>query len=114
MWSETAIPRASANASAASISSGYAPKSSWIFSPIAPASTSASRSAASSERAQAWSPTLTGHDARPASVRSISHGGSSKPAVISVVTPPDSAAGSSRGLIAWTWLSTAPGVAIRP
>ena len=62
MWSETAIPRASANASAASISSGYAPKSSWIFSPIAPASTSASRSAASSDRAQAWSPTLTGHD----------------------------------------------------
>jgi hypothetical protein len=34
--------------------------------------------------------------------------------VISVVTPPDSAAGSSRGLIAWTWLSTAPGVAMSP
>ena len=45
VWSATAIPRASANDSAASIISGYAPKSSWIFRPIAPASTSGSRSA---------------------------------------------------------------------
>ena len=28
--------------------------------------------------------------------------------------PAARAAGSSAGLIAWTWLSTAPGVAIRP
>ena len=49
-----------------------------------------------------------------ASVRSIAQGGSSKPAVMSVVTPPDSAAGSSSGEMRWTWLSTAPGVAIRP
>jgi len=57
---------------------------------------------------------LTGHPSRPANVRSIAHGGSSKPAVMSVVTPPDSAAGRRAGLIAWTWLSTAPGVAISP
>ena len=42
---------------------------------------------------------LTGHASRPASIRSIAHGGSSKPAVMSVVTPPDRAAGSSSGLI---------------
>ncbi len=47
-------------------------------------------------------------------MRAIANGGSSKPAVMSVVTPPDSAAGTSCGLIAWTWLSTAPAVAIRP
>jgi hypothetical protein len=84
--------------------------------PIAPASTSASNppAVASSDRAQAWSPTLTGHVARPSNSRAIAHGGSSKPAPIRVVTPPDSAAGRSSGLMAWTWLSTAPGVAIRP
>ena len=42
---------------------------------------------------------MTGHPSRPANVRSIAHGGSSKPAVISVVTPPDRAAGMSAGLI---------------
>ncbi len=47
-------------------------------------------------------------------MRAIAYGGSSKPAVMSVVTPPDSAAGTSSGLIAWTWLSMAPGVAMRP
>ena len=55
-----------------------------------------------------------GHSAIAASIRSIAQGGSSKPAVMSVVTPPDSAAGISCGVMAWTWLSTAPGVAIRP
>ena len=51
---------------------------------------------------------------RRRTVRAIAAGGSSKPAVMSVVTPPDSAAGSSSGEMRWTWLSTAPGVAIRP
>ena len=40
------------------------------------------------DRALAWSPMFTGHPSSPRSVRSIAHGGSSKPAVISVVTPP--------------------------
>ncbi len=44
----------------------------------------------------------------------MAHGGSSKPAVMSVVTPAASAVGMSSGVIRWTWLSTAPGVAIRP
>ena len=44
----------------------------------------------------------------------MAHGGSSNPAVMSVVTPPDSAAGNSSGEIRWTWLSMAPGVAMRP
>ena len=74
----------------------------------------ASSGASSSARALACSPTLTGHRSSPARIASIAHGGSSNPALISVVTPPDSAAGSSAGLIVWTWLSTAPGVAIRP
>ena len=56
----------------------------------------------SSARAPAWSPTLTGQPASPSSVRAIAYGGSSNPAVMSVVTPPDSAAGMSSGLIAWT------------
>ena len=47
-------------------------------------------------------------------ILSIAQGGSSKPAVMSVVTPPDNAAGRSSGEIRWTWLSTAPGVAMRP
>ena len=47
-------------------------------------------------------------------MRSMAHGGSSKPALINVVTPPERAAGKSAGLIVWTWLSIAPGVAIRP
>ena len=41
-------------------------------------------------------------------------GGSSKPALMSVVTPPESAAAMRFGLTEWTWLSTAPGVAMRP
>ena len=40
-------------------------------------------------RAPACMPTLTGHASSPASTRSIANGGSSKPAVISVVTPAD-------------------------
>ena len=40
---------------------------------------------------------MSGQSATAASVRAIAHGGSSKPAVMSVVTPPDSAAGSSSG-----------------
>ena len=48
------------------------------------------------------------------SVRSILHAGSSNPAVISVVTPADSATGTSRGVNRWTCESIAPGVTIRP
>ncbi len=59
-------------------------------------------------------PTLTGQPSSPARTRSIAYGGSSKPAVMSVVTPPDSAGGSSSGSIVWTCVSTPPGVAIRP
>ena len=66
------------------------------------------------DRAFACSPTLTGQPSSPARVRSIATGGSLKPALTSVVMPPDSAAGIRFGLIVWTWLSTAPGVAIRP
>ena len=51
----------------------------------------------SSARAPAWSPMLSGQPSNAASVRSIAHGGSSKPAVMSVVTPPDRAAGMSSG-----------------
>ena len=40
---------------------------------------------------------MSGQSSRPARVRSIAHGGSSKPAVMSVVTPPDSAAGHELG-----------------
>ena len=96
------------------MSSGYAPLSSWILNPSAPASTSASRCESSAARAPACKPMLTGQPSSPASTRSIAHGGSSKPAVISVVTPPARAGGSSSGPIVWTWLSTAPGVAISP
>ena len=80
----------------------------------APASSSASRRPSSSARAPAWSPTLTGQSSNAASVRSMAHGGSSKPAVMSVVTPAERAVGISSGLMRWTWLSTAPGVAMRP
>ena len=41
-------------------------------------------------------------------------GGSSNPAVISVVTPAESAGPTSSGAIRCTWLSMAPGVAISP
>ena len=94
--------------------SGYAPLSSWILKPVAPASTSPSRCPSAIARAPACIPTLTGQPSSPASTRSIANGGSSNPAVIRVVTPPDSAGGSSSGSIVWTWLSTAPGVAISP
>ena len=57
---------------------------------------------------------LSGQPAVAANVLAIAAGGSSNPAVMSVVTPPDSAAGRSSGLMRWTWLSTAPGVAMRP
>ena len=50
----------------------------------------------------------------PASTRSIANGGSSKPAVMNVVTPPDSAGASSSGSMVWTCESTPPGVAISP
>ena len=59
-------------------------------------------------------PMLIGQPSSAASVRSIANGGSSKPAVISVVTPADSAGGSSSGLIVWTWVSMAPGVTMSP
>ena len=55
-----------------------------------------------------------GHSSNERRLRSIAHGGSSKPAVISVVTPADKAAGTIWGVIRWTWLSTTPGVATRP
>jgi hypothetical protein len=41
-------------------------------------------------------------------------GGSVNPAVIRVVMPPARAGGIRFGLTVWTWLSTPPGVAIRP
>ena len=44
----------------------------------------------------------------------MTYGGSSNPAVISVVTPADRATGTSRGVMRCTWLSTAPAVAISP
>ena len=94
--------------------SGYAPLSSWILKPTAPASSSASRWPSSIARAPAWMPTFTGQASRPARTRSIAHGGSSNPAVISVVTPAASAGGSSSGPMVWTCESTAPGVTISP
>ena len=44
----------------------------------------------------------------------MTYGGSSNPAVISVVTPADRATGTSRGVIRCTWLSIPPAVAISP
>ena len=69
------------------MSSGYAPLSSWILNPTAPAARSPSRCPSLVARAPACIPTLTGHDSSPASTRSIAYGGSSKPAVMNVVTP---------------------------
>ncbi len=57
---------------------------------------------------------FTGSCSKASSVRSIRHGGSSNPAVISVVTPAERATGISRGDNRWTCESMAPGVAIRP
>jgi hypothetical protein len=57
---------------------------------------------------------FTGHVSMPSSARPMAQGGSTKPAVMSVVTPPLRAAGKSAGLMMWTWLSIAPGVAISP
>ena len=57
---------------------------------------------------------FTGRSSNASRVRSIRHGGSSNPAVISVVTPAESATGTSRGESRCTCESTAPGVAIRP
>ena len=45
---------------------------------------------------------------------SITYGGSSKPAVMSVVTPADSATGTSLGVMRCTWLSIAAAVAMSP
>ena len=49
-------------------------------------------------RAPACMPMLIGHASSPASTRSIANGGSSKPAVMNVVTPAESAGGSSSGV----------------
>ena len=65
-------------------------------------------------RADACRPRFTGRRSNASNVRSIRHGGSSNPAVTSVVTPAESATGISRGLSRWTCESTAPGVTIRP
>ena len=59
-------------------------------------------------------PDVDGEALEAREVRLHRRGGSSKPAVMRVVTPPESAAGIRFGLMVWTWLSTAPGVAIRP
>ena len=79
------------------MSSGYAPLSSWILKPSAPTSTRASRCESSVARAPACIPMLSGQPSSAASVRSIAYGGSSNPAVMSVVTPADSAGGRSSG-----------------
>src|SRR5437867_2319974 len=57
---------------------------------------------------------LTGKRSNASRVESIRPGGSSKPAVISVVIPADRATGISRGESRWTCESIAAGVAIRP
>jgi hypothetical protein len=44
----------------------------------------------------------------------MAYGGSSNPAVISVVMPADRATGTSLGVIRCTWLSIPPAVAISP
>ena len=59
-------------------------------------------------------PRLTGNPSIARIVIPIAIGGSSNPAVIRVVTPADRATGSRLGVIRWTWLSTAPAVAISP
>ena len=57
---------------------------------------------------------FTGSRSNAWSVESIREGGSSNPAVISVVTPAESATGTSRGDSRWTWESITAGVAISP
>ena len=68
----------------------------------------------SSVRAVACRPMLTGSSSNASTVRCQRQTGSSQPAVIRVVMPPESAEGIRRGVKRWTWLSIAPGVAIRP
>ena len=57
---------------------------------------------------------LTGQPSSPRNIASMATGGSSNPAVMRVVTPAESAAGTRFGESRWTWLSMAPGVAISP
>ena len=57
---------------------------------------------------------FTGMCSNAAYVAAIRSGGSSNPAVISVVTPADRATGTSRGDSRWTCESTTAGVAISP
>ena len=96
------------------MSSGYAPLSSWILNPTAPASTSASRWPSSIARAPACMPMLIGHASSPASDplhrerRLLEARGDERR---------DAARERRReqlGVIVWTCESTAPGVAIEP
>ena len=75
---------------------------------------SASTGARRSARALACSPRFTGRRSKASNVRRMRQTGSSKPAVIRVVTPALRATGTSRGLSRCTWLSMPPAVAIRP
>ena len=93
---------------------GYAPQSSWIFSPTAPASIIGSRPPCTSVRADGWRPMFTGVCSKASSVARIRSCGSSNPAVIRVVTPADSATGTRRGESRCTCESTTAGVAISP
>ncbi len=70
--------------------------------------------AGASVLALACSPRFTGSCSKARSVALIAAGGSSKPAVIRVVTPALSATGISRGVMRCTCESTAPAVAISP
>ena len=110
----TATSNASAVVSAASITRADEPQSSWTFNPIAPAAIMPSANPATSVRADACRPRFIGRRSNASNVRSMRHAGSSNPAVINVVTPADSATGTSRGLSRCTCESIAPGVTIRP
>ena len=111
---QTATSNASAVASVASMILADAPQSSCTFRPIAPDAIARSANPGTSVRAEACNPRFTGRRSNASKVRSMRHGGSSNPAVTNVVTPADSATGTSRGLNRCTCESIAPGVRIRP